>query len=46
MILVNYIAHAMPLAYAAYQAGFYNISPRGIMPYLTARYGIEFPGFM
>ncbi len=45
MEIVNYLANGMGLAMALYHAGFYNFNPRGLMPYLSAKYGVEFPGF-
>lgn len=43
--VVNYFAHGMEIGFPLFQAGFYTIMPRGIMPYLSAKYDIEFPGF-
>jgi hypothetical protein len=44
--IVNYFAHGMGVGFSLYQSGFYNIAPRGLMPYLNAKYDVEFPGMM
>lgn len=46
MDIVNYIAAHMGVAYSLFQAGAYNIAPRGLMPYLSAKYDVDFPGYM
>jgi hypothetical protein len=46
MDIVNYFAEHMGFAYSLFQAGLYNVNPRNLMPYLNAKYDIEFPGFM
>lgn len=44
MDIVNYFAQSMGFGYSLYQAGLYNFNPRGIMPYLNAKYDLDFPG--